>query len=78
MLASDLELLTKRMKLPKKGRQITISHPTLVPGEYGDRVHQTSSSDTNFYNAYLLFLSDYLEPIHCLNELHMLLLCKTI
>lgn len=31
---------------------------------------KTSSSDTKFYNAYLLFLSDYLEPIHCLNELN--------
>lgn len=38
---------------------------------------KTGSSNTNFYSVYLLFISEYLELIHCLNELCTLLLCKT-
>lgn len=31
---------------------------------------KSSNSDINFYNAYLLFISEYLELIHCLDELN--------
>lgn len=63
--------------MPKKGRQATKSHPTLFPGEeYGIRDCQDWQQQHNFCHVYLLFISEYLELIHCLNELNFAYHCS--
>lgn len=70
MLASDLELLRRKGIAKKEEDKPLESHPTHFPGEYGDRECQDWQQQHNFYNVYLLITSEYLELIHCLNELN--------
>lgn len=46
------------------------------PGEYGDRERQDQQQQHNFCNVYLLFISEYWELIHRLNELNIAYYCS--